>query len=235
MAFLALMGIPGIAMNLSASRRRASELSGGTSSQVIRGLVRQCLQEEGARGSLLDFGAGRGELLGELHAWGAFDELAGIDLFARPSSLPPGVQWYEHDLNDSVPLDRHFDVVVCSETIEHLENPRHVFRSLYALVRPGGVLVLTMPNNESIRSIAGLLFAGHFTQFLGACYPAHITALLRLDLARLCAETGFAPPRFRYTNTGGIPKAPTISWQRVSFGRLRGRLFSDNVGMITRR
>ena len=48
-----------------------------------------------------------------------------------------------------------------------------------------------MPNQESIRSYAGLIFAGHFTHFLGACYPAHITALLRLDLARLCAESGF--------------------------------------------
>jgi 2-polyprenyl-3-methyl-5-hydroxy-6-metoxy-1,4-benzoquinol methylase len=198
-------------------------------------LVRRCLQEEGARGSLLDFGAGRGELLGELHRAGMFDELTGLDLFPRPAALPGEVRWHEQDLNDPVAIDRQFDAVVCSETIEHLENPRHVFRSLHALVRPGGVLVLTMPNNESIRSYAGLLLAGHFTQFLGDCYPAHITALLRLDLTRLCREAGFTPPRFTYTNSGGIPKLPTIAWQSLSFGLLRGRLFSDNVGMTARR
>ena len=63
-------------------------------------------------------------------------------------------------------------------------------------------------------------------------YP--ITALVRLDLARICAETGFSVPEFFYTNSGGIPKLPSVSWQAVSAGLLRGRLFSDNIGMIAR-
>ena len=101
-------------------------------------------------------------------------------------------------------------------------------------LRPGGLLVLTMPNQESIRSYAGLIFAGHFTHFLGGCYPAHITALLRLDLTRLCAESGFTPPAFQFTDDGAIPKLARVHWQQVSFGLLRGRLFSDNVCMLTR-
>ena len=188
-----------------------------------------------ARGALLDFGAGRGELLQRLHQLGGFDELAGVDLFERPASLPSSVAWHQQDLNEPVSIGREFDVVVCSETIEHLENPRHVFRTLARLVRPEGLLVLTMPNQESIRSYAGLIVSGHFTQFLGSCYPAHITALHRLDLQRLCDETGFEPPAFRYTNAGGIPRRPSVSWQAVSFGLLRGRLFSDNVAMVARR
>ena len=222
-------------MDLADARRRASELSGGTSSEPIKALVLERLAAEGARGSLLDFGAGRGELLARLHAARRFDHLAGVDLFERPADLPAAVDWHRQDLNDAVVVGRDFDVVVCSETIEHLENPRHVFRCLRTLLRPNGLLVLTMPNQESIRSYAGLLFAGHFTQFLGACYPAHITALLRLDLARLCAETGFSAPRFHYTGAGGIPKLPTVQWQTVSFGLLRGRLFSDNLAMVARR
>ena len=100
----------------------------------------------------------------------AFDRLAGVDLFPRPASLPPAIDWHQQDLNDAVDAAGPFDTVVCSETIEHLENPRHVFRSLRRLLHPGGLLVLTMPNQESIRSYAGLIFAGHFTHFLGACY-----------------------------------------------------------------
>ncbi len=126
-------------------------------------------------------------------------------------------------------------MVVCSETIEHLENPRQTFRSMNQLLRPGGLLVLTMPNQESIRSLIGLILGGHFVQFLGACYPAHITALVRLDLVRLCSEAGFAPPSFSYTNCGGIPKRPSFTWQRASFGLLRGRPFSDNIAMVTRK
>jgi 2-polyprenyl-3-methyl-5-hydroxy-6-metoxy-1,4-benzoquinol methylase len=222
-------------MDLAEARRQASALSGGTSSEPIRALVRACLDRAGARGSLLDFGAGRGELLSQLHSGGTCTELTGVDLFPRPAELPPAEARHQQDLNDRVALDRHFDVVVCTETIEHLENPRHVFRELSRLVRPGGTVVLTMPNQESLRSYAGLLFAGHFTQFLGSCYPAHITALLRLDLVRLCRESGLSDPAFAYTDVGGIPKYPTLHWQTVSFGLLRGRLFSDNVAMIAAR
>ena len=221
-------------MDLAASRRRASELSGGVSSEPIKSLMLRVLDREKPSGSLLDFGAGTGELLARLHALATFDRLAGVDLFPRPASLPPEIDWHQQDLNDAVDAAGPFDTVVCCETIEHLENPRHVFRSLRRLLHPGGLLVLTMPNQESIRSYAGLILAGHFTHFLGACYPAHITALLRLDLTRLCAESGFTPPAFQFTNDGAIPKLPRVHWQQVSFGLLRGRLFSDNVCMVTR-
>ena len=222
-------------MDLARARSHASQRSGGTSPDTIKALVLRCLEHEGARGSLLDFGAGRGELLIRLHRTGRFDSLAGADLFARPAEMPSAIAWHERDLNDPPVLDHQFDVVVCSETIEHLENPRQVFRGLHRLTRPGGLLVLTMPNQECIRSYAGLMFAGHFTQFLGDCYPAHITALLRMDLQRLCAEVGFEPPRFLYTDVGSVPKFPSVMWQKISFGLLRGRLFSDNIGMVARR
>jgi 2-polyprenyl-3-methyl-5-hydroxy-6-metoxy-1,4-benzoquinol methylase len=221
-------------VDLAESRRRASALSGGISSEPIKSLILRLLERERAGGSLLDFGAGTGELLTRLHGLERFEHLAGIDLFPRPATLPAEIDWHQQDLNDVVESASRFDTVVCSETIEHLENPRHVFRVLRRLLRPGGLLVLTMPNQESIRSYAGLLFAGHFTHFLGACYPAHITALLRLDLARLCAEHGFAPPAFAFTDDGAIPKLATVHWQQVSFGMLRGRLFSDNLAMTTR-
>lgn len=221
--------------DLVEARRRASELSGGISSDAIKDLVVAMLRAEGASGSLLDFGAGRGELLARLHAAGEFAELAGADLFERPAGLPEAIAWHRGDLNEPFDAGRVFDVVVCSETIEHLENPRHVFRTLRSLLRPGGLLVLTMPNQESIRSYVGLILAGHFTLFLGNCYPAHITALLRMDLERLCNEAGFEKPRFRYTGEGCIPKATWTTWRRASFGLLKGRLFSDNVGMAARR
>jgi 2-polyprenyl-3-methyl-5-hydroxy-6-metoxy-1,4-benzoquinol methylase len=222
-------------MSLIESRRRASELSGGTSSEVIRGFVIRMLRASGARGSLVDFGAGRGELLQTLYQQEGFKDLTGIDLFERAPDLPNAIAWYRQDLNETVTIMREFDVAVCSETIEHLENPRHVLRSLHILLRPGGMLILTMPNQESIRSLCGLLFRGHFTLFLGSCYPAHITALVRLDLVRICSETGFSIPKFFYTNDGGIPKLPSLRWQTASAGILRGRLFSDNLGMLAQR
>lgn len=215
---------------------RAAEASGGTSPDLVKDLVTACLREQNATGSLLDFGAGLGELLARLQREGHLAPLAGADLFPRPAGLDDRIEWFQRDLNGDCSLDgRQFDNVVCSETIEHLENPRHTFRSLNALLKPGGLLVLTMPNQETIRAYTGLLLGGHFAHFRGEFYPAHITALLRLDLERLCGEVGLGRPAFRYTDSGCMPKFTTVNWQRISFGLLRGKLFSDNVAMVVRK
>lgn len=222
-------------MDLHEQRQRASRASGGISSEPIKSLVLSCLARERAAGRLLDFGAGRGELLSRLYAAGGYTSLAGADLSARPADLPAAIAWHQQDLNDPLEVAPSFDVVVCSETIEHLENPRLTMRTLHALLKPGGLLVLTTPNQESLRSYLALLLKGHFVQFLSHSYPAHITALLRMDLARIAAETDFRAPTFFYTNEGGLPGWPVVTWQQASFGLLRERWFSDNLAMVTRR
>jgi 2-polyprenyl-3-methyl-5-hydroxy-6-metoxy-1,4-benzoquinol methylase len=222
-------------MELAETRRIASELSGGTSSGSIKDMIVGILRNKHANGTLLDYGAGKGELLALLHKECLFNTLSGVDMFERTDTLPCEINWYSGDLNEDIKINGQFDTVICSEVIEHLENPRRTFRCLSGLTKPGGLLVLTMPNQESIRSYVGLVLGGHFTQFLGSSYPAHITALVRLDLVRLCAEVGFDQPMFQYTNIGGIPKAPWLTWQSMSFGLLKGRLFSDNIAMITRK
>jgi 2-polyprenyl-3-methyl-5-hydroxy-6-metoxy-1,4-benzoquinol methylase len=217
---------------LSQFRLRAAIASGGTSDDLIKTLVIRLLDQYRVAGALLDFGAGRGELLARLHSLGRFRKLTGIDILQRPRSLPTSIDWYTQDLNEDPVIVASYDCILCSEVIEHLENPRATLRRLNALLAPGGVLVLTMPNQESLRSYLTLFFAGHFAHFQNSCYPAHITALLRLDLERICVEAGFANPDFYYSDHGAIPKLTCTTWQRASCGLLKGRLFSDNVAMV---
>jgi 2-polyprenyl-3-methyl-5-hydroxy-6-metoxy-1,4-benzoquinol methylase len=113
--------------------------------------------------------------------------------------------------------------------IEHLENPRQVAREWYRILKPGSTLILSTPNNESIRSLLALMVRGHYAAFGDDSYPAHITALLRLDVLRILREAGFSDVRFRFTNSGGVPKLPRANWQQVSFGLLKGCRFSDNL------
>lgn len=216
-------------------RRFAAALaSKGISSEPIYRMAMSVLNACTNGGDLLEFGAGTGHLLKELAAWGTFTTLTGADIQPRPDGIPNEIRWISADLNQPVSAPAgSFDVIVSTEVIEHLENPRSVFREFYRLLRPGGTLLVTTPNQESIRALVGLIFGGHFVAFHDGSYPAHITALLRRDFERICAESSFRAPRFSYSNAGGIPKLPHIQWQKVSFGLLKGRLFSDNIAITT--
>jgi 2-polyprenyl-3-methyl-5-hydroxy-6-metoxy-1,4-benzoquinol methylase len=218
-------------------RLDAARASKGTSGAVIYQMLLDAATDAVRPGDrVLEFGAGTGSLIGMLRASGFPGELTGADILPRPAAIGSDVRWIQGDLNDPLPLaDASFDCIVSTEVIEHLENPRAVFREFRRLLRPRGTLLATTPNQASLRSLLSLLFRGHFVAFLEGSYPAHITALVRMDLERICRENGFDPPRFRYTKWGGIPGMPSISWQQISAGLLEGRLFSDNLLLVSRK
>lgn len=223
-------------MNLQERRKEAAIASGGISSDRIHSAALLALGQLREGESLLEFGAGTGDLIKELEKLFPDALLVGADILPRPDGISANTRWIEADLNAQVDApDGSFDMILSTEVIEHLENPRAVVREWWRLLKPGGRVVMTTPNNQSLRSLLSLLVNGHFVAFLDSCYPAHITALLECDLRRIFAEAGFESPVFSYTNEGGIPKMPGLKWQRVSLGLLRGRLFSDNLVLSARK
>jgi len=61
-------------------------------------------------------------------------------------------------------------------------------RSLVALARPGGWVLVTTPNQLSWLSLLCLVVKNRFAAFQDVHYPAHLTALLEVDLRRLARE-----------------------------------------------
>jgi 2-polyprenyl-3-methyl-5-hydroxy-6-metoxy-1,4-benzoquinol methylase len=222
---------------LYARRLDAARVTKGTSSSAVYRLLLDAASGTIAPDAqLLEFGAGVGSLIGMLRDAGFHGRLTGADILPRPGGLDAAIHWIECDLNEPLPIAAEsFDVVVSTEVIEHLENPRAVFREFRRLLRPGGSLLLTTPNQESARSLLALLLRGHYVDFLDGSYPAHITALLRTDFVRLCADNGFERPQFRYSHAGAFPGAPSVSWQQLTGGLLKGRWFSDTLAMISRK
>lgn len=205
-------------------------LSHGRSEAVVHRRVADLLREVSPRpGRLYDVGCGSGGLAGVLRPW--LSEYVGVDI-ARYPGFPeaPWARFVQADLNaPRFPLaDGAADVVVSVETIEHLENPRAFLRELHRLLKPGGVLVLTTPNQLSLLSKLTLVLRDQFTAFQEApgLYPSHITALLEVDLRRIASECGFRDIVIDYTHSGRIP-GTALHWP-ARLG-LRGRLFSDNV------
>jgi SAM-dependent methyltransferase len=216
-------------------RIHAAEHSGGFSDPAFYQFALNLCQTFSLGSDLLEFGAGKGLFVQELLKLPYPGAITCADLFPHPDALPEKVRWIQTDLNEPLQLpDQSFDTIVCMEVIAHLENPRFLFREFSRLLRSNGTLLLTMPNQESIRSYLSLISGGHFSSFRENAWPSFITALLRLDLERICLETGFAPPQLHYTDSGVVPKLH-LSWQSLSMGLLKGRLFSDNLAAVIRK
>ena len=56
----------------------------------------------------------------------------------------PGAEFFALDIQ-AAPLPRTFDVVVCSEVVEHLDDARAAVANLARMVNPGGRLLITCP------------------------------------------------------------------------------------------
>jgi 2-polyprenyl-3-methyl-5-hydroxy-6-metoxy-1,4-benzoquinol methylase len=203
----------------------------GSSSDAIYRTVATLLRERSAGGVLADIGCGSGNLWCEIAP--LFSRCIGIDA-VRYAGLPDGVEFLRADL-DRLPLplpDAAADVVAAVEVVEHLENPRAFCRELARLTRPGGWVVMTTPNQLSLLSLLTLLLKQRFSAFQDPSYPAHITALLEVDLRRIAAECGLEAVEVRYSGEGRIPGTATHYPAAVSAAF--PRLLSDNVVLIGR-
>lgn len=216
--------------NVSTRRHFAAITSGGISNNSIYWMIVKLISLHQLKGDVLDFGSGVGNLTRILLEHGSFSSITAIDMLERPDQLTESVRWISADLNDEITIsDQLFDLIVAAEIIEHLENPRFVTREIFRMLKPGGTVILTTPNNESLRSYIALHVRGHYVAFGDTCYPAHITALLKKDFLRILQEAGFADISFYYSDYGSLPGLPTYTWQKLSFGLLRGTSFSDNI------
>lgn len=209
-----------------------AQLSKGSSSDAIYRMVARAIAERQARGILIDVGCGGALLWSFVQAY--CDRYIGVDVVPY-DGFPSSAERVLHNLDDGkVPLPDGMADIVCSvETIEHLENPRALMREMVRLTKPGGWTIVTTPNQLSLLSKLTLVLKNQFNAFQEApgLYPAHISALLEIDLIRIAQECGLVEVNILYSNQGRIPSTSWY-WSRLGLG---GRAFSDNLLCIGRK
>jgi ubiquinone/menaquinone biosynthesis C-methylase UbiE len=109
----------------------------------------------------LDIGAGQGQLIAKLRNFFKIKSYAcdyHTDRFAVDD-----VEVASVNLNkDLLPYnDNCFDIVTCSEVIEHIDNYRRLLSEIYRVTKKDGLIVITTPNVINLKSRVKNLFSGY--------------------------------------------------------------------------
>jgi SAM-dependent methyltransferase len=129
----------------------------------LRLIVRSCEQlsrQLGRRLAVLDVGCGNGS--NSLPVASLDHELLGIDIsqesvaYISARNPFPKARFKFHNLTEE-PLSEKFDLLICSEVLEHLPDPGPLVRAMAEVLDPGGLLIITIPNGYGPREVLGRL------------------------------------------------------------------------------
>ena len=115
------------------------------------------------RGALLDVPAGEGALAARLIDAG-FDVRC-CDLYPEIFRLD-GVEIDQGNLDAELPFgNQSFAYVTCLEGLEHIENPQQAMREFARVLKPGGHLIVSVPNILNIEERLKWLLHGYTSHF----------------------------------------------------------------------
>ena len=159
-------------------------------------------------GKILDAGCGSGFISGEMlkrgfRVHGVDISASGIEICRR--EYPEGSF---HLVSVSDPeirriIEDQFDAIVASEVIEHLYSPSDFANNCRALLKPGGLLVITTPYHGYLKNLL-LAVTGRLDSHFQADHEGgHIKFWSREALSTFLSTYGFRVVEFR--GCGRVP------------------------------
>ncbi|HMH14099.1 MAG TPA: class I SAM-dependent methyltransferase [Edaphobacter sp.] len=95
------------------------------------------------------------------------------------------------------------DIVLSTEVIEHVYDPRGFLRNCFALLKPGGTIVLTTPYHGYLKNLL-LAATGKMDQHFTVLWDhGHIKFWSRKTIEGVLKETGFT--NIEFSGSGRIP------------------------------
>lgn len=117
----------------------------------------------------LEIGASGGYTLLYLKTKGIAKKVTGIELFDLPGTEQnnPGLDAFLlgniEQMDASAFPAGEFDLVICGDVLEHLANPWAVRDKIIQWIKPGGILLASIPNVREYKTVLKILLRGTFT------------------------------------------------------------------------
>lgn len=180
-----------------------------------------------APGRLLDAGSGT-DALGRILRDRGF-EVFSLDLYESPG-VHMG-RFVRADLNATLPFaDNTFDYILCSESLQYLENHAGLFREFGRLLKKGGSLAISIPNILNASSRLYFLQRGYYPSFkpvrtVDAKKEWDTIAynpISLVDIIELIKRNGFEinalkASRLKFSNLPLYPVLKTLYWLGLIF------------------
>ncbi len=165
---------------------------------------------------LLDVGCGSGHFLAvarkvlQVEAYGV-EPYGGDPAFAAAH----GLHIFHGTLEEAAFPAASFDVIALNHVFEHLRDPRQALTELARILKPGGALILAVPQSRS------LLFWLFREDWLQLDVPRHMFVPSVTNLQRLARAAGFTVTSVRYNSTPAAIMGTLYYWINRRLGRKR--------------
>lgn len=162
----------------------------------------QFLPEQIASMKILEVGCGAGNFVNNipryLEYWGVEPNIGMVD---QANKRLDRVLLGSFQENDQQIPDSYFDIVICNDVIEHMEDVDLFLERIKIKLKPNGFLIGSIPNVRFIENILRFLIQKDwkYTEW-GILDKTHLRFFTEKSLKRLFEENGFQIDIFRRIN-----------------------------------
>lgn len=147
---------------------------------------------------VLEIGCGSGATLAWLKANGVVDHTTGIELAEHMASSARNnvdrlISGNAEELLDENAPGALYDLVLCLDVLEHLVDPWKMIRKIGHVLKPGGLVVCSIPNVRHFSVLLPLLLKGQWAyKEAGILDRTHLRFFTKSTAAKLIEEGGLA-------------------------------------------
>ena len=192
-------------------RKSGTGISGVAEARLF--FIKYLLPDKYELGRVLDAGCGNGTTLHLLKSAYHFDAY-GVDISQTAVDLAQrmGIEAKVADITQNIPFpDNYFDVVVCSEVLEHLISPEKALQEIWRLGKNETIFIFSVPNVATIWNRLSFLLGktvfdqGRFSS------SEHLHFYTKNSLERLLSNNGFRIDKVIGRRGNKITRLPSIA------------------------